>query len=98
MSADTLHRKLRPLIGDRFDYLGEVWVLIEILGDADSVVLRRCKDCTPRSVQRNAYGIPNRRAEDTLTLSISDSTGEAYSEDMLGLLEGRHSPPPSDRA
>ncbi len=89
MSADLLHRKLRRLIGDRFDYLGEVWVLIEVLADADSIVLQRCADCPPRSVQRNAYGIPHRRAEDTLTLPISDRSGEGYSEDILVLLEGR---------
>lgn len=90
MATDTLHRKLRQLTGDRFDYLGEVWVLIEVLGDIDSVVLRRCADCTPRGVQRNAYGIPTRRVEDTLTLQISDGSGAGYSEDILVLLEGRH--------
>ena len=91
MTADTLHRKLQVLIGDAFDYLGEVWVLIEVLGDVDSVVLRRCKDCEPGALQRNAYGMPNRRAEDTLTMRISDRSGEAYSEDILVLLEGRQS-------
>lgn len=89
MTADSLHRKLQVLIGDAFDYLGEVWVLIEVLSDVDSVVLRRCKDCEPSSLQQNAYGMPNRRAEDTLTLRISDRSGEAYSEDILVLLEGR---------
>ena len=92
MSADTLHRKLRQLIGDRFDYLGEIWVLIEVLADSDSIVLRRCADCPPRGVQLNAYGVPNRRAEDTLTLRISDRSGDAYSEDILVLLEGRQGP------
>jgi hypothetical protein len=89
MSAETLHRRLRQLIGEYFDYLGEVWVLIEVLGDDDSVVLRRCSDCAPRNVQRNAYGIPSRRAQETLTLPISDTGGEGYSEDILILLEGR---------
>lgn len=89
MNADTLHPKLQVLIGDAFDYLGEVWILIEVLSDADSVVLRRCKDCRPGALQRNAYGMPNRRVEDTLTLPISDRSGEAYSEDILVLLEGR---------
>jgi len=89
MTADSLHRKLQVLIGDAFDYLGEVWVLIEVLSDVDSVVLRRCKDCKPSAVQRNAYGMPNRRVEDTLTLRISDRSGEAYSEDIVVLLEGR---------
>lgn len=93
MPDDSLHLRLRRLIGDRFDYLGEVWVLIEVLGDDDSVVLRRCTHCRPSSVQRNAYGIPNRRVTDTLTLRISDHTGQGYSEDLLILLEGRQGGP-----
>jgi len=31
-------------VGDRFDYLGEVWVLIEVRADSERVVLRRCAD------------------------------------------------------
>ncbi|MCG6966721.1 MAG: hypothetical protein LJE59_09435 [Chromatiaceae bacterium] len=89
IAVDTLHRKLRQLIGDRFDYLGEVWILIEVLADSDSIVLRRCEHCKASSVQRNAYGVPNRRVEDTLTLRISDNSGAAYAADLLVLLEGR---------
>lgn len=91
MTANNLHRKLRKLIGDRFDYLGEIWILIEVLGDVDTVVLRRCENCETGSLQSNAYGMPNRRVEHTLSLQISDHSGEAYSEDILVLLEGRHS-------
>ncbi|HPQ24956.1 MAG: hypothetical protein KDI22_03385 [Gammaproteobacteria bacterium] len=90
MTVDALHRKLQQLIGGRFDYLGEVWILIEVLGDIDSVVLRRCKDCQPRHVQQNAYGVPNRRTANTLSLKISDLSGEGYSEDIMVLLEGSH--------
>lgn len=89
MTVDTLHRKLQKLIGDRFDYLGEVWILIEVLADLDQLVLRRCEGYAPGRLQQNAYGMPNRRVEDTLTLAISDSDGDAYSEDILVLLEGR---------
>jgi len=89
MTADALYRRLRRLIGQKFDYLDEIWTLVEVLGDNDSVVLRRCTNCGPRPVQRSAYGMPNRRLEDTLTLRISDRSGEAYSEDILVLLEGR---------
>ena len=95
MTAKSLHRRLQKLIGDRFDYLGEVWILIEVLSDVDSIVLRRCRDCTPGTLQQNAYGIPSRRVEDTLTMQISNRTGEAYSEDILVLLEGRQSAPES---
>lgn len=89
MTADRLHRKLQKLIGDRFDYVGEVWILIEVLQDVDTVVLRRCDNCKPATLQANAYGMPNRRTIETLTLPISDRNG-GYSEDLLVLLEGRH--------
>ena len=79
MPTDVLHRKLRQLIGQRFDYLDEVWVLIEVLG----------VDCTRGSVQRSVYGAPTRRASDTLSLPISSPDGEDYSQDILLLLEGR---------
>lgn len=88
MTADTLHRKLQKLIGDRFDYLGEVWILIEVLKDTDTVVLRRCGNCPPATLQPNAYGMPNRRVEETLAIPISDPAG-GYSDDILVLLEGR---------
>ncbi len=90
MSAASLHQRLQQLIGNRFDYLDEVWILIEVLGDMDSVVLRRCEDCKRyRPVQSNAYGMPNRRVDGTLTLPISNSEGDGYSDDLLVLLEGR---------
>ncbi len=88
MTTDALYRRLRQLIGQRFDYLGEVWILVEVLGDDDSVVLRRCTDCGPGRVQSNVYGMPTRRVEDNLTLPVSDGDG-GYSQDLLVLLEGR---------
>ena len=91
MTSANLHRKLQQLIGQQFLYLGEVWILIEILSDMDSVVLRRCRDCGRADVQQNLYGMPNRRAGDTLTLPISDSSGESYSQDLMLVLEGRSS-------
>lgn len=89
MTSDTLHHKLQKLIGDRFDYVGEVWILIEVLQDVDTVVLRRCDNCRPATLQANAYGMPNRRTIETLTLPISNPDG-GYSDDLLVLLEGRH--------
>ena len=93
MTADTLHRKLEQLIGHRFDYLGEIWILVEVLSDIDSIVLQRCKDCAPHNVQQNAYGMPSRRVQDTLTLAVSDKDGDTYSQDILVLLEGHHATP-----
>jgi hypothetical protein len=54
-------------------------------------VLRRREIDEPSSLQSNAYGMPNRRVEDTFSLQISDRSGDGYSEDILVLLEGRHS-------
>jgi len=95
MHETSLHHRLRQLLGSRFEYLGDRWVLIEVLADNDSLVLRRCTDHPDWSVQRNAYGVPNRRVEDTLTLRISDDEG-GYSQDLLVLLEGHQ--PDSDRS
>ncbi len=88
MTAATLYRKLEPLIGHRFDYVGETWILIEILEDIDSIVLRRSADLTPGDVQQTAYGLPGRRVQRTLTLAVSNADGTAYSDDILVLLEG----------
>ncbi len=90
MTTDALYHKIRKLIGQRFDYLDEIWILVEVLADDDSVVLRRCTDCGPRRVQSNVYGMPTRRVDDNLTLPISDGEG-GYSQDLLVLLEGRRS-------
>lgn len=87
MHETNLHHRLLQLLGGRFQYLGHLWILIEVLADSDSVVLRRCSPRPDRTVQRNAYGVPNRRVEDTLTLRISDNEG-GYSQDLLVLLEG----------
>lgn len=91
MTSLSPHRKLEQLVGDRFDYLDEVWVLIEVLADIDSVVLKRCKDCTSVRVQNDVYGQPARRTQDTLTLSISNADATTYSDDLMVLLEGRQS-------
>ena len=90
--ATMLHERLRPLVGQTFDYLGEPWVLIEVLSDDDSVVLDRARQLAQHAVQANAYGVPTRRANQTLTLPISDATGDSYSQDLMLLLEGRRTP------
>jgi len=89
MSSDILHSKLLQLVGEQFDFIADRWVLIEVLGEMDSLVLRRCSDCHNRRVQANSYGQPTRRVVDTLTIPISDPATGGYSEDVLTLLAGR---------
>ena len=86
-----LHQRLRKMIGDRFDYLGKPWVLVEILPDVDGVVLKRCEDRDERAIlQPDAYGIPNRVGAETLMVPVSNASNDGYSEDLLVMLEGRH--------
>lgn len=89
MTVLTLHRKLKNLLGERFAYLDEEWVLIEVLSDIDSLVLRRQADRGPSVVQRNSYGMATRRVTDTLTIPISDADTGTYSDEVLLLLSGR---------
>mgnify|MGYP001597871806 FL=1 len=88
-TATALLSKLERLVGQRFDYLGEAWVLVEVLGDIDSLVLQRCSSRGGRTVQRNSYGQPTRRVDDVLTLPLTDAATGGYSPDVLGLLAGR---------
>lgn len=89
MTSLALHRKLENLLGEGFEYLGDQWVLIEVLEDIDSLVLRRQAEDGSHVVQRNSYGMPTRRVADTLTLPISDSDTGAYSDEVMLLLTGR---------
>jgi hypothetical protein len=95
MPGTTLHNKLRQLIGEQFDFVADRWVLIEVLGEMDSLVLRRCSGCRNRPVQANSYGQPTRRVVETMTIPISDPATGGYSEDVLTLLAGRTKPAPS---
>jgi hypothetical protein len=89
MNAPTLHRKLEKLVGTRFDYLGEPWVLVEVLQELDSLVLRRCTHCSTAMVQRNSYGQATRRVDDTLTLPLTDTVTGGYSTEVIHLLSGK---------
>ncbi len=87
MPPDTLHQRLRRLVGSRFRYGGESWLLVEVLADADAVVLRN-EAMTPGPVQADLYGAPLRRVQETLTLPISGDDG-GYSPELDALLGGR---------
>jgi hypothetical protein len=87
MTQDNLHARLRRLVGNRFRYAGEEWTLIEILADADAVVLQLNSRGT-RSVQTDLYGAPVRRSPETQTVPISAPDG-GYSPALEDLLAGR---------
>lgn len=81
-----MYEKLTKLIGKNFSYLGCQWQLIEIMPEADSLVLQRLD--SGKVVQANQYGSANRFCSEIITLKISDSQGQGYSEEIALLLSG----------
>lgn len=87
MSEDSLHKRLRVLLGSDFQYQGGRWTLIDVLSSEDVIVLRNCDD-RERPVQADLYGAPLRRSQETLSLPISGPDG-GFSAEMQDLLIGR---------
>jgi len=88
MTTDNLHRRLLSLIGTRFSYQGELWLLTEVLPMEDAVVLTRGASAAS-PIQLDQYGAPNRRGPESLTLPLSSPDGADYSEELKDLLAGR---------
>jgi len=87
--VSPLHRNLRKLVGKRYRYLSDDWLLIDILGDEDCVVLQRLSGNQPNPLQGDQYGHARRRVPETLTLPISDpDQPETYSEELMLLFQG----------
>ena len=88
--SSHLHRNLRQLIGQHFRYLSDDWVLIEVLGDEDKVVLQRVGQRANDPLQADQYGQARRRVPETLALPISaPDDADTYSEELMLLFDGR---------
>ncbi len=81
-----IYEKLAKLIGKSFSYLDCNWLLIEILPEQDSLVLRRLD--AQKRVQANQYGSANRFCNETLTMKISGLQEHGYSDEIKTLLTG----------
>jgi hypothetical protein len=81
------HQQMRQLVGQRFQYLGSRWTLIDILPDTNALALRRDAS-ESRTVQTDLYGTPSRRSPDTITLPVCNADG-GYSTAVTKLLNGR---------
>lgn len=88
MTTEILIEKLRGLTGQRFVYLDEQWCLVEVLGQEDALVIAAVTQ-TSGQVQSNQYGQPNRRVPQTLTLPLTGSSPDGYSDEVIALLSGR---------
>ena len=82
-----MHERLLKLVGKKFNYLGNRWVLIEVMPENDSVVLQR--DEGLKQIQSNRHGSPNRFSTETLTVKISSpDSDDEFSEEIGILLSG----------
>ena len=81
-----MYEKLLQLVGKKFAYLGSNWLLIEIMPELDSLVLKRLD--SEKRVQTNQYGGAHRYSNETLTLKISNPDTQGYSDEITILLSG----------
>ena len=81
--SDEILARMRALIGDRFDYLGTRWTLVEVLADEGQLVLRRGR---PGAIQVDQYGQANRRADETLLVPVF-SAGDELAPELSDLLK-----------
>jgi hypothetical protein len=85
MPDDSIHQRLRALIGRRFCYGGEDWLVIDVLADDDAVVLQRV-GTSSGPIQADLYGQAARRVSDTLVLPVSGDSPDQLSQDIIDLL------------
>ncbi|MCU0970698.1 MAG: hypothetical protein MUF57_02610 [Gammaproteobacteria bacterium] len=85
MPQDSIHQRLRALIGRRFCYGGEDWLVIDVLADDDALVLQRV-GTSSGPIQADLYGQAARRVCDTLVLPVSGDSPDQLSQDIVDLL------------
>jgi hypothetical protein len=82
-----MHDKLFQLVGKYFRYQGCKWLLIEVMPENDSLVLRRVD--SHKNAQSNQFGAVTRYGQQTLTIAISNSKDtDSYSTELTDLLSG----------
>lgn len=81
--------QLTKLIGHRFLYKGEVWIMVEILRQEDALVIVPEQKAHAKQIQVNQYGHANRRCDACTTLRLTNTEGDGYSESVLELLSGK---------
>ena len=87
MENQTIFQRMRMLLGERFNFRGQIFTLIEILADEACVVLRGNGPEEP--IQLDQFGRPLRRSGALEAVPVFAADGEALSEDMLELLASR---------
>ncbi len=84
-----MHAQLIRLIGKRFRYKGDVWVIVEVMREEDALVIVPEQATRERRIQADQYGNATRRCERCITLPLSDPDDpDSYSPEVMELLSG----------
>lgn len=84
-----MHEKITKLIGEKFIFRGQVWIMVEVLRSDDAVVITPEKKLhTQGRIQADQYGQAHRRCPECVTLELSNREGNGYSESVMELLSG----------
>jgi hypothetical protein len=75
---------MRGLLGKRFHFRGGSWMLIEVLADEASIVLRGSP--AENRIQLDQFGRPLRRVGPLASIPILSTDGERLSPELLELL------------
>ena len=85
-----MYSQLTKLIGKRFIYQGQVWMMVEVLREEDAVVIVPEQAALNKQIQTDQYGHATRRCEECKTLPLTNKEGsDAYSDEVMSLLSGR---------
>ncbi len=84
-----MHQQLTRLIGKRFRYRGQVWVIVEVMREEDALVIVPEQAARERHIQADQYGNATRRCGSCITLPLSDPEDpDSYSPEVMELLAG----------
>ena len=89
LNNGNMYSQLTKLIGKRFIYQGEVWLMVEVLRDEDAVVIVPEQAAMKKQIQANQYGHASRRCESCHTLPLTNGACDAYSDAVMELLSGK---------
>ncbi len=84
-----MHSQLTKLIGKRFRYRGQAWIIVEVMRDEDALVIVPEQAARERRIQADQYGNATRRCNRCVTLPLSDPEDpDSYSPQVMELLAG----------
>jgi len=84
-----MYPQLTKLIGKRFLFRGKVWLIVEVLREEDALVIAPEQAAKNKHIQTDQFGHASRRCDACMTLALSNTKANDYSETIMELLSGR---------